>query len=165
MLVTGLPLDEEPDPAIPRTYYEARARHPEAVAEGIRRDGGDAEAVAMDLADPTAVTALFDAAQGAFDAPVRILVHNATDWVGDTFTGRGHDRIERTARPVSASTIEQQFAVDVRAGALLIAEHATRHQQRDDDWGRIVTLSSGGPDGFPFEASYGPPRRHWTTTP
>ena len=47
------------------------------------------------------------------------------------------------------------FAVDARAGGLLIAEFARRHAARGTSWGRIVTLTSGGSDGFPEEVSYG----------
>ena len=37
----------------------------------------------------------------------------------------------------------------------MIAEFARRLVTRDGDWGRIVSLTSGGPLGFPEEASYG----------
>ncbi|HEY5479649.1 MAG TPA: SDR family oxidoreductase, partial [Gaiellaceae bacterium] len=42
-----------------------------------------------------------------------------------------------------------------RASALLIAEFARRHAERGARWGRIVSLTSGGRDGFPGEVSYG----------
>lgn len=155
VLVTGLPLREDPDPAIPQAYYDARARDPEAVASAIRQAGGAATATVGDLADEAATGRLYDLAEQAFGDPVRILVHNATGWVGDTFSGNSSDVTERSLQPVTAETFDQQFGVDARAGALLIAEHARRHQQRGDRWGRIVTLTSGGPDGFPTEVSYG----------
>jgi 3-oxoacyl-[acyl-carrier protein] reductase len=155
VLVTGLALDEPRDPGIPSAYYEARSRQPESVAAAIRAAGGSAVAVACDLADDTAAPELFDAAEAAFDAPVRILINNATGWVGDSFTGAATDHVDRQLRPVSTVTHDQQFAVDARAGGLLIAELAQRHLARGDDWGRIVSLTSGGPDGFPQEASYG----------
>ena len=56
---------------------------------------------------------------------------------------------------MSTATIDQQFAVDARGGALLIAEFARRLIERRARWGRIVSLTSGGPLGFPEEASYG----------
>jgi 3-oxoacyl-[acyl-carrier protein] reductase len=155
VLITGLALDEPREPGTPSAYYEARERQPEAVAAAIRAAGGSAVAVARDLADETAASALFDAAEAAFGAPVRILINNATGWVGDSFSGAATDHVDRQLRPVSTSTHDQQFAVDARAGGLLIAELAQRHLARGDDWGRIVSLTSGGPDGFPGEASYG----------
>ncbi|MDQ6793539.1 MAG: SDR family oxidoreductase [Chloroflexota bacterium] len=56
---------------------------------------------------------------------------------------------------MTAQTIDQLFAVDARAAALLIAEFARRHIGRAATWGRIVGLTSGGPLGFPGEVSYG----------
>jgi 3-oxoacyl-[acyl-carrier protein] reductase len=51
--------------------------------------------------------------------------------------------------------VDQLFAVDARAAALLIAEFARRHIARGATWGRIVGLTSGGALGFPGEVSYG----------
>jgi 3-oxoacyl-[acyl-carrier protein] reductase len=155
VLVTSLALDEAPDPAIPDAYYQARAREPESVAAAIRKAGGTAIAIAVDLSDATAAPALFDAAEAAFGAPVRILVNNASGWVGDSFAGATTDHVDRQLRHVSAATHDAQFAVDARAGGLLIAELAQRHLARGDDWGRIICLTSGGPNGFPGEVSYG----------
>lgn len=153
VLVTALALDEERDPAVPDTYYEGRARNPERIAETIRGDGGIAHTLGLDLAEDAAAERLYDEAEAVFGDPVRILVHNATGWVDDTFgTVENQGRESHT---VSAATFDQQFRIDARSGALLIAEHARRHRQRADRWGRIVTLSSGGPNGFPGEASYG----------
>jgi 3-oxoacyl-[acyl-carrier protein] reductase len=155
VLVTGIPSHEDPDPAIPQGYYDARAGDPEAVVTAIRQAGGEATASVVDLTEDGAAGRLYDQAEQAFGDPVRILVHNASGWVGDTFSGHGSDAIQRAMQPVTAASFDQQFGVDARAGALLIAEHARRHQRRGDDWGRIVTLTSGGPDGFPSEVSYG----------
>lgn len=55
----------------------------------------------------------------------------------------------------SPETFDQQFSVDARGGAAMIAEFAQRHCERAADWGRIVGLTSGGPTGFPGEVSYG----------
>jgi len=45
--------------------------------------------------------------------------------------------------------------MDARGSALMVAEFATRHRARRATWGRIVGLSSGGPNDFPEEVSYG----------
>ncbi len=37
----------------------------------------------------------------------------------------------------------------------MIAEFARRHAERCATWGRILSLTSGGPSGFPGEVSYG----------
>jgi 3-oxoacyl-[acyl-carrier protein] reductase len=155
VLVTGLAIEEERDPAIPDAYYTARTRTARTTANEIADVGGIASAVELDLTADDAAVTLFEAAERTFGAPVRILVHNATGWVGDSFRGPSTDGVGRGVAPVTAGSFDRQFAVDARAGALLIAEFAERHRERGDDWGRIVTLTSGGPDGFPSEASYG----------
>ena len=107
-----------------------------------------------DLSDPAAAARLFAAAEAEL-GPVDILVNNATGWLADTFAARDSDRLGRNLVRVSAETFDQQFAVDARGGALLIAEFARHHAARQANWGRIIGLTSGGPDGFPGEVSYG----------
>ena len=107
-----------------------------------------------DLRDAAAPARLFELAEVEL-GPVDILVNNATGWVQDTFRPETRDRFGRTMQPVSAATVDQNLAVDARAGALMIAELARRHVARGATWGRIVGLTSGGPHGFPEEVSYG----------
>jgi 3-oxoacyl-[acyl-carrier protein] reductase len=122
--------------------------------ESIRAAGGRAEAVQADLRDPGAAALLFDAAEASF-GPVDILVNNATGWRQDSFLPATHDDFGRPLEPVTAETIAPQFEVDARATALLIGELARRHVERGGDWGRIVSLTSSGRDGFLSEVSYG----------
>lgn len=154
VLVSYLRLDDEPDPGIPDTYRGNRAADAESVLAAIRDAGGEAVAVEADLSDPATPAQLFDTAEVQL-GPVDILVNNATGWVADTFTVADRDWAGRNLQRVTAATIEQQFAVDGRATALMIAEFARRHAERRADWGRIVGLTSGGPEGFPGEVSYG----------
>jgi 3-oxoacyl-[acyl-carrier protein] reductase len=56
---------------------------------------------------------------------------------------------------VQAETIDYNFSVNSRAAALLIAEYARRHMLRGANWGRVITLTTGGASGFPGEVSYG----------
>jgi 3-oxoacyl-[acyl-carrier protein] reductase len=100
------------------------------------------------------VPALFDAAEQQL-GPVQILVNNASGWVADTFVPRPTDRMGRSLRPLSPESLDQVFAVDARAPALLIAEFARRHIERQGQWGRIIGLTSGEAYGFPEEVSYG----------
>ncbi len=146
----------EPDPAdgTPVSYGEHRARRGEEVAREIEAAGDRAVALEADLADPAVPAALFDAAERDL-GPVEILVHNASGWLADSFAGEKHGPLDRRLRPVSAATFDRQFAVDARAGAVLIAELARRHVACGARRGRIVTLTSGGATGFPGEVSYG----------
>jgi 3-oxoacyl-[acyl-carrier protein] reductase len=107
-----------------------------------------------DLRDATVPARLFDLAEAEL-GPVDVVVNNATGAVQDTFRPETRDRFGRAMQPVSAATVDQNLGVDARAGALTIAELARRHAERGATWGRIVGLTSGGPDGFPEEVSYG----------
>jgi 3-oxoacyl-[acyl-carrier protein] reductase len=142
------------DPALPQSYDEARARSAEAVVEAIRQAGGRADAWEADLADPAVVPELFDRAEAAF-GPVEILVNNAAFWHGDTFVPDRAERFGWRLMPVSPETCDRHFAVNGRAPALLIAEFARRHSARGANWGRIISLTTGGAPGFPGEVSYG----------
>jgi 3-oxoacyl-[acyl-carrier protein] reductase len=97
---------------------------------------------------------LLDAAEAAL-GPVDILINNASGWVADTFSAVPEGRFGHQQVRVSAQTIDRQFAVDARGSLLLISEFARRHAARGATWGRIVSLTSGGPTGFPNEVSYG----------
>jgi 3-oxoacyl-[acyl-carrier protein] reductase len=147
-------LDLDPQSGTPDEYRRQRAESADLVVEAILGSGGSAKAVEADLRDPQTAFELFDEAEAAFGS-VSILVNNASAWVGDTFKSVETDSLGRGLRRVSAETFDQQFAVDARATALLIAEFARRHIERGADWGRIVSLTSGGPKGFPEEVSYG----------
>lgn len=149
-----LPADRLPGGPHQTEYVEARGRTADGVVDAITAAGGTAHAAAADLTDPTSPGRLFEAAERTF-GPVEILVNNASSWLPDTFLADDHDRFGRELHQVDAASHDRQFAVDARAGALMIAEFARRHLGRGGDWGRIIGLSSGGPDGFPGEVSYG----------
>jgi len=148
-----LPNDDD-DPGRPPEYARFRRQGPDATVGSVIAAGGAAHAIEADLSDPDAPAHLFDEVEHVL-GPVSILVHNASGWRKDTFTPEAADRFDRRTERVNAATFDTQFHVDARAGALLIAEFATRHRDRDADWGRVVTLTSGGPNGFPGEVSYG----------
>jgi 3-oxoacyl-[acyl-carrier protein] reductase len=142
------------DPSLPAAYRATRMARADFVVESIAAAGGRALAVESDLTDAAAVPALFHAAESQL-GPVHILVNNASGWVADTFVPRPTDRMGRSLQSLAAETIDQVFAVDARAPALLIAEFARRHIERNGQWGRIVGLTSGEAHGFPEEVSYG----------
>ena len=137
------------DAAVPELYRRHRALDSTSVLTAIQTRGGRAVALEADLADAGAPARLFNAAEEAFGA-VDILINNATGWVADTFSAVPATQFGHAQLRVSADTIDQQFVVDARASALLIAEFARRHVARGATWGRIVGLT--GPTGFPNQA-------------
>ncbi len=154
VLATYLRLGGAQDPGAAAVYREQRAADGSGLVGRITAAGGVVRAVEADLADPATASMLFDRAERDL-GQVDILVHNASGWLADTFKPDTADRFGRALRPVSAETFDRQFAVDTRAGALLIAEFARRHAARGAGWGRVVSMTSGDGRGFPEEVSYG----------
>ena len=154
VLVSYLRIEEPSASGIPERYRENRASDADHVIDSIRTSGGQALAEEADLADPNTASRLFDVAESEL-GPVDILVNNASGWLADTFGVRTSDQYDRSLVRVSVETFDRQFAVDARAAAALISEFAKRHAERGSEWGRIIGLTSGGPNGFPGEVSYG----------
>lgn len=143
------------DPATPERYQQNRMRSGEEVVARITIAGGRSIAIEADLLDASTPAMLFDLAESEF-GPVDIVINNATGWAsGDSFAAGGKDGAGRETPGVTAELFDRTFGVDARAGALMIAEFARRHIARDATWGRIVGLTSGGPNGFPSEVTYG----------
>jgi len=153
--VTYLRLDvDDDDPARPPAYAQARRQDGREVVAAMSAAGVRVVAIEADLSDPEVPARVFDEAENAL-GPISILVNNASGWRKDTFVPEQADRFDRRNERVSAVSFAAQFDVDARGGALLIAEFAARHRRRGDRWGRIIGLTSGGPQGFPGEVSYG----------
>ncbi|MGH2531867.1 MAG: SDR family NAD(P)-dependent oxidoreductase [Thermomicrobiales bacterium] len=157
VFITYLRLGKD-DPGVQATkldaYASARAQTADALVDEIRSAGGRAAAFEADLADPSVVPVIFDYAEAAL-GPVEILFNNADTWVADTFLPDAKDDFGRNLTPVTAITHDHSFSVNSRATALLIAEFARRHIARGADWGRIISMTSGGEGGFAREVSYG----------
>ncbi len=136
------------------TYRTPREQGPDATVRAVEGQGRGCVAVSEDLSDPTAPARIFEAAEGAL-GPVSILVNNASGWRKDSFDPAGSNEIGWLNSTMTAETIDAQLLVDARGGALMMAELARRHRARGGDWGRIVSLTSGGSMGFPGQVSYG----------
>jgi len=154
VLLTGWRVRTPAGAGHPAAYGEQRARPVEEAAAALRQAGGRAVGIEANLVDPEAPVTLFDRAEAEFGG-VDILVNNASGWRQDTFGPPELDPHGRPMERVTAATVDANFLVDARAAALLIAEFAARHRARSATWGRIVGLTSGGPNGFPTEVSYG----------
>ncbi|MDX1530055.1 MAG: SDR family NAD(P)-dependent oxidoreductase, partial [Rhodothermales bacterium] len=113
------------------------------VVAQIRADGGTAEAVEGDLADPDTPARLLDAVERAL-GPVDVLVNNAA-----------HCELPDTVFETSAGGIDRHFAVNTRAAVLLTAAFARRFRERSGDHGRVVNLSTAGAQVFPTQIAYG----------
>ncbi|MCA1823846.1 MAG: SDR family NAD(P)-dependent oxidoreductase [Mycobacteriales bacterium] len=153
VLISYLPLRDDVA-ATAAEYREQRARDASDVLARVASVGARAVAVEADVTDAATATRLFDVAEKELD-DVDILINNASGWRADTFKPASIDRIGRPLQRLTAETFDAVHAVDARGAALLIAEFARRHAERGASWGRIVSLTSGGVEGFPEEVSYG----------
>jgi len=144
----------EHDPGRSPEYRSQREQDARATLAAVEAVGRRAHAVAADLVDSEAPARVFAEAERVL-GPVSILVNNASGWRKDTFSPDRHDRLRRHGEAVSGASALSQLLVDARGGALMIAELAASVRRHQLGWGRIVSLTSGGPMGFPSEVSYG----------
>jgi 3-oxoacyl-[acyl-carrier protein] reductase len=151
--ISYFPTQEDGD-EYPAAFAEQRSRDGSDVVDTIADLGCRGFAIEADFRQPDAPNEVFAAAQDALGA-IDILVNNASGVRRDTFRGGGTDAVGRSAGYVDAESFDSQFMVNARAGGLLIAAYARSAIARDATWGRIISLTSGGPMGFPGEASYG----------
>jgi len=142
------------DPGRPAEYRSQREQGPQATVTAVEAAGQRAHAIAADLVDADTPARVFAEAESAL-GPVSIVVNNASGWRKDTFSPERDDPLSRHHEALTADTALQQLLVDARGGALMIAELAASVRRHQLGWGRIVSLTSGGPMGFPGEVSYG----------
>ena len=146
------------EPKTPGTalYNYHRSKSAEDVVRGIRDNGGRADAWGADLADAKTIPQVFDRAETAF-GPVDVLVNNASGWAPDTFLSpeAGQDVHGFPTQTVSSESIDRSFAVDARAGALMMGEYARRYRGHGKTSGRIINVSTDAAAGFQHEVSYG----------
>jgi 3-oxoacyl-[acyl-carrier protein] reductase len=117
---------------------------PEKILDDLRARNVHAEGLELDLSDPKAPAELFDRAEAGC-GQICILVNNATHSL--------RDGIEK----LSPEHIDQHYAVNLRAMALLCAEFVRRFRARQAHgaYGRIINLSSGqGVAPMPGELAY-----------
>jgi 3-oxoacyl-[acyl-carrier protein] reductase len=120
--------------------YQTRGEAAAGVVAGIVASGGEAFAVAADVADEAAVGGMFDEVKERL-GPVEILVNNA----GITRDG--------LIMRMSAADWDAVIAADLRS-AFLCSRAAMRDMLRAR-WGRIVSISSVvGLSGNPGQANY-----------
>jgi 3-oxoacyl-[acyl-carrier protein] reductase len=144
-----------------KALYRARQSCPaDAVVDAIRTSGGIAEAWEADLADPATPALLFARAEAALGS-VDILVNNAAYCTTDTFLP-SEEHVDRSGGEaiypmlaVTPKSIDDHFAVNARAVALLIAEFTRRHVAQGKRWGRVISVSTDGASGFTGSISYG----------
>jgi 3-oxoacyl-[acyl-carrier protein] reductase len=108
--------------------YRTDREAAEAVVGEIERGGGEAVALAADVADPAAPDELFGALESAFDAPVLVLVNNAGISRDDLTPSLGDEEWDA----VIETDLTAAFRLTRRALRAMLRERS----------GRIVNISS-----------------------
>jgi 3-oxoacyl-[acyl-carrier protein] reductase len=142
------------DPGRPEEYRAQREQGPEMVVAAVEAAGRRVHAVEADVTDADAPARIFAEAEATL-GPISILINNASGWRKDTFSAGGDGSLGRHQEPLSGDTSLLQLLVDARGGALMIAQLGASVRRHRLGWGRIVSLTSGGPMGFPGQVSYG----------
>jgi 3-oxoacyl-[acyl-carrier protein] reductase len=142
------------DPGRPAAYRRQREQDATAAGAAVEETGRRALAIEANLMDPDTPARVFSEAEAVL-GPVSILVNNASAWRKDTFSVGRTDAVGRQPAGITAESALPQLLVDARGGAFMIAELAASVRRHHLGWGRIVSLTSGGPMGFPGEVSYG----------
>jgi 3-oxoacyl-[acyl-carrier protein] reductase len=131
------------------------------VLDHLRQMGVKASGWEGDLSDPGSIPQMFDAAEEKL-GPVEVLINNAAYWEPDTFIPADESLVNKavelwTSRPspIDAGSFDRMFAVNTRAVALMMAEFARRHIDREASWGRIINVSTDAAYKFPSEITYG----------
>ena len=130
------------------------------LAARLATAGAEVHAFEADFANPSAPTALFDAAESALGA-VEVLINNAAAWASDTFVPAGNPpqnplvALWTDTTTFSADTFARLMRVNAGGPALLMREFASRHVRQGRGWGRIVNISTDAAACFPSEVSYG----------
>lgn len=143
-------------------YSAQRRKSADEVVQAIRAQGGQAASWEADLGDPVNIEKLFDRAEEAF-GPVEVLVNNAAPGEPDMFLPSDEELsnklpelwTDRSIPTITAESHARSFAINSLAVALMMAEFARRHIERDATWGRIINISTDGASCFPSEISYG----------
>jgi 3-oxoacyl-[acyl-carrier protein] reductase len=134
--------------------YEARQQQaPELVVADIQARGGRAAGLEADLADPAAIPALFDACERGLGPP-DILVNDHAHCVYDTFDPALATDEGFGMRLTDAAAMDEHYAVNARATALMMAEFARRHIRRGGTWGRVINISTDAADAHLGAISY-----------
>lgn len=134
-------------------YRALQQQNADGLVNAIRGQGSIAIAYEIDLADSAQIPRLFDRCEGELGA-VDVLVNNHTYCVSETFDPAQVTSGGRSVALPTAATIDQHFAVNARAYALLMAEYFSRYLARQASSGRIINVSTDAAHAHAANISY-----------
>lgn len=119
-------------------YSAMQQQSADAVLNIIRAHRGTATAEELDLGNVENIVKLFDLCEEKIGPP-DIFIINHTHCVGETFDPA---MVTDQRQLTNAQCIDRHFAVNARAGALMMLEYLQRHIRRNVHWGRIISLTT-----------------------
>ena len=134
-------------------YRAGQQTSGETIVDEIQTSGGRAFAHESDLEDPDNAVRLFDRCEETL-GPVDILVLNHAHCVAETFDPARSDQSDGEPYMISADEIDLHHSINVRAGALMIAEYAKRFVARNARNGRVVVVSTDAASAHVANVSY-----------
>jgi 3-oxoacyl-[acyl-carrier protein] reductase len=143
----------------PALYEAMQQQSAKPLVEEIRAAGGQAAAYEANLGDAYIIPYLFDSCEHEL-GPVDVLVCNHTHCVQETFDPGRVSAGGFGVELVSAQGIDDHFAINTRAVALLMSEYVSRFLLRGADpadaphWGRIINLSTDAAHAHESNVSY-----------
>lgn len=134
--------------------YQARQQQPpEGIVAEIVAAGGRATCLEVDLADPSSISAIFDACEDRL-GPADILVDNHAACEFDTFDPALINSEGFGMGAVNASSLDAHYAVNTRATVLMMTEFLRRYLERGARWGRIINVSTDAADAHAGAVNY-----------
>ncbi len=143
-----------------RYYCKMISQSAEGVVQNITDTGGRCYAWEADLSQPGNIPEMFHLAEKEL-GPIKVVVNNAAFDSPDTFIpGKELKKSpifadEYTMCPITAESHDSHFSVNSRATALIMAEFAKHHIERNATWGRIVNITTDGARCHASNVSYG----------
>ena len=134
-------------------YRSGQQTSGKTVVDEIRTSGGKAFAREADLENSDNAVRLFDVCEETL-GPVDILVLNHAHCVAETFDPVGGSGIGSRASMISAAEMDRHYSINVRAGALMLAEYAKRFVARNARNGRVVVVSTDAAHAHVANVSY-----------
>jgi 3-oxoacyl-[acyl-carrier protein] reductase len=144
-----------------RAYYCKKiSKSADGIVLKIKNLGLSCYAWEADLGDPENIPKLFDLAEDKL-GKVDILVNNAaTDKLDSFLPQQEIDKNplfaeEYKMQSITSESFDQNFSVNSRGTALMMAEFTRRHIENNSTWGRIINISTDGAPGHAANISYG----------
>lgn len=134
-------------------YRANQQKTPSVLIKEINEKHGIAVEIEKDLSIVSNITDLFDFCEKEI-GPVDILINNHTYGSLDTFDQASVTSGGFGINLISSENIDNNFKINTRAYALLMAEYTKRYLKRNAKTGRIINISTDGAHAHPINVSY-----------